>query len=114
MAWKNLRDNNGKAALYMLLGQAEWILRRTETVSFLNGGNTRRSISFDCMLPGDDAKWLRWIPDTHDSQTEPRYVGLPVTFLGKSDLINLDCATATAPCCTPSDDATTATFSMPG
>lgn len=90
MAWKNLRDNNGKAALYMLLGQAEWILRRTETVSFLNGGNTRRSISFDCMLPGDDAKWLRWIPDTHDSQTEPRYVGLPVTFLGKSDLINLD------------------------
>lgn len=92
MAWKNLTDNNGQAALYMLLGQTEWILRRTETVSFLNGGSTRRSISFDCVLPDDETKWLQWVPGAalQHSPADPQYVGLPVTFLGKSDLINLD------------------------
>lgn len=74
----------------MLLGQTKWILRRTETVSFTAEGSTRRHIVFDCMLPSDDSKWLKWIPDGESEEYEPRYVGLPITYLGKGDLINLD------------------------
>ena len=125
MAWRNLRRTASGgtvqdiklAAAYMLLGQTEWILRRTETVTFTSEGSTRRHIAFDCMLPNNERKWLKWIPDeepariqtnpvqspisgtpagalavtnTSDTGCEPRYVGLPVTFLGKGDLINLD------------------------
>lgn len=119
MAWRNLkRTASGGtiqdiklAAAYMLLGQTEWILRRTETVTFTTEGSTRRHIAFDCMLPSDERKWLKWIPDEESARIqsistgnpdavsfagtlatgcEPRYVGLPVTFLGKGDLINLD------------------------
>ena len=115
MGWKNAVLSQGgqeikHAAAYMLLGQTEWILRRSETVTFTSEGSTRRHITFDCMLPDDSRKWLKWIPDDEEKRRRPRsgkkygkrsvsaseqeyqpkYVGLPVTFLGKGDLINLD------------------------
>lgn len=115
MGWKNVMLGQGSqelkhAAAYMLLGQTEWILRRSETVTFTAEGSTRRHITFDCMLPDDPHKWLKWLPDNEamqcwpyarrgngdqdspdpDQEYQPKYVGLPVTFLGKGDLINLD------------------------
>lgn len=62
MAWRNLRRTASGgtvqdiklAATYMLLGQTEWVLRRTETVTFTSEGSTRRHIAFDCMLPNNE------------------------------------------------------------
>lgn len=67
MGWKNVMLGQGSqelkhAAAYMLLGQTEWILRRSETVTFTAEGSTRRHITFDCMLPDDPHKWLKWFP----------------------------------------------------
>lgn len=78
---------------YMLLGQHDWILRRSEEVSFSSSGSTERSISFDVMLPQREDLWLKWSAGgTKDKNKDDNnwYVGLPVTFLGKGDLINFD------------------------
>lgn len=44
----------------MLLGQAHRMLRRCEQVSFSASGSTRRSITFDVVLPAEEKPWLTW------------------------------------------------------
>ncbi|MCH9276658.1 hypothetical protein JS533_010315 [Bifidobacterium amazonense] len=67
----------------LLLGQHKWIKRRVESVSFTDQGTTRRAISFDFALPKD--KFVAYSSDNE----QPR-IAVPVTFLGKGDLIHAD------------------------
>ena len=69
------------------MNQTDWIDRRVETVSFTPEGTTRRSISFDCTIPVDRSQWLLWAPSKDSPAT---CLALPLTFLGKGELINLD------------------------
>lgn len=68
----------------LLLGQNLWINRRVETVSFTAQGTTRRQMSFDFTLPPD--KTIYW----RDQSSPERLAAVPLTFLGKGDLIHVD------------------------
>ncbi|KFI53725.1 hypothetical protein [Bifidobacterium biavatii] len=67
----------------LLLGQHKWIKRRVENVSFTDQGTTRRAISLDFSLPKD-----KFVAYSNDNE-QPR-IAVPVTFLGKGDLIHAD------------------------
>ncbi|PAU69840.1 hypothetical protein B1400_0375 [Bifidobacterium italicum] len=94
-----LRRQQQAQSTYMMLGQADWVLRRSEQISFSASGSTRRSMTFDVTLPEDEQLWLKWRrPASHENQVSNadeyeehyQYVGLPITFLGKGDLIHFD------------------------
>lgn len=72
----------------LLLGQDIWIQRRVENISFTSQGTTRRQISFDFLLPKD--KMIHW----RCYGEERDLIAVPLTFLGKGDLIHADARTA--------------------
>lgn len=72
----------------LLLGQDTWIERRVETVTFTEQGTTRRNIGFDFLVPR--SMRLPW----RESGTDRTLVAVPLTFLGKGDLIHADVSVA--------------------
>lgn len=72
----------------LLLGQNKWVQRRVENVSFTEHGTTRRQLSFDFLLPED--KRLIW----QSSGAQEPLIAVPLTFLGKGDLIHADACSA--------------------
>ncbi|MBW3093447.1 hypothetical protein KIH79_11055 [Bifidobacterium sp. 82T10] len=68
----------------LLLGQDTWIERRVETVTFTEQGTTRRNIGFDFLLP--KTMRIAW----RDTDTGNGLIAVPLTFLGKGDLIHAD------------------------
>ncbi len=66
-------------AMFVLLDDPEdWVHRRVETVSFLDGSSVHRRMSVDFDLPGEEAR----------PRTGPPLV--PLTLLEKRPLVNLD------------------------
>lgn len=80
-------DEFGWKCAMLLLGQEHWIRRRVESVSFTDIGTTRRRLSFDFTLSED--KRLHWRDETGSQDM----VAVPLTFLGKGDLVHLDART---------------------
>lgn len=86
------RGDQMAVALLPMLADWSWIHRRVESIKVINHGQTRRSLSFDFTLPR--AAGLRWhdVAQEHRTKSESQtgQVIVPLTFLRKGMLINLD------------------------
>ncbi|WP_146192002.1 hypothetical protein [Bifidobacterium catulorum] len=73
----------------LLLGHDQWVKRRVETLTFTDADTTRRQVSFDFSLPEN----LR-IHYLENAGTASGLIGVPLTFLGRGDLIHADVRSA--------------------
>ncbi|TFC05058.1 hypothetical protein [Cryobacterium sp. MDB2-33-2] len=83
------KDSKGEAALRLLM-DPKWILRRVESVVLKADGQTNRRISFDFKLP-QNAR----IPFDESPDGKPTMVAVPLTFMSKGTIVNLNVSDST-------------------
>lgn len=85
----------------LLFSQSSLIDRRDEKVEFLPKGTTRRTITEDAHLPANKESWIvldksgdesRWYAGPPQGDDDSVFVALPLTYLGRGDLVNADLA----------------------